>query len=154
MARSTSAVERTFVTCSAPNITGGNSTGEKSTGGKSTGGVIVYIESRSSFNTLKNLTKNYIIFSGFFKKNNTILCQKWMNRQGHTLFMSKLFAPKFLMRFKFLQATQVDHSGLHRSGRALLCALPPPWSTCGSLATPPKIKNVPPPLGVGTRVAN
>jgi hypothetical protein len=36
--------------------------------------------------------------------------------------MSKLFAPKFLMRFKFLQATQVDHSRLRRSGRAL----PPP----------------------------
>jgi hypothetical protein len=38
----------------------------------------------------------------------------------HTLFnVSKLFAPKFLMRFKFLQATQVDHSRLRRSGRAL-----------------------------------
>jgi GTP-dependent phosphoenolpyruvate carboxykinase len=78
MARSISAVERTFVTCSAPNITGGFFH------------VIVYIESRSGFNALKSLTKNNIIFSEFFYKNNTILCKKWMNRQGHTLFMSKL----------------------------------------------------------------
>jgi hypothetical protein len=37
------------------------------------------------------------------------------------------------MRFKFLQATQVDHSRLRRSGPApsLPRALPPPWSTCG-----------------------
>jgi hypothetical protein len=57
---------------------------------KSTGDVIVYLESRSGFNTLKSVTKNNIIFSEFFYKNNTILCKKWMNRQGHTLFMSKL----------------------------------------------------------------
>ena len=40
-------------------------------------------------------------------------------------FMSKLFAPKFLMRFKFLQGTQVDHSRLRRSGRAFPSPRPP-----------------------------
>ena len=40
-------------------------------------------------------------------------------------FMSKLFAPKFLMRFKFLQGTQLDHSRLRRSGRALPPQRPP-----------------------------
>ena len=39
MARFTSSVERTFVTCNAPNITGG----------KSTGDVIVYIKGRSGY---------------------------------------------------------------------------------------------------------
>ena len=40
-------------------------------------------------------------------------------------FMSKLFAPKFLMRFKFPQGTQVDHSRLRRSGRAFPSPRPP-----------------------------
>jgi hypothetical protein len=40
-----------------------------------------------------------------------------------TLFnMSKIFAPKFWMRFNFLQETQVDHSRLRRPDGAL----PPP----------------------------
>ena len=45
------------------------------------------------------------------------LSAQWSNCMKCTHpFMSKLFAPKFLMRFTFLQATQVDHGSRAPSG--------------------------------------